>query len=215
MATPTKDEWKNRIAPHLSTSLQTVSEQITQAEAVQSWLHKASGAAAEGLGQMSGMQGEMMGYMRMMNELEDAMPALLAAVDELTAGTGEIDLHWKPLRPSFSQLYISFDRDYTVELFVCLAQCTQEAAQTALDTVAAALPGGDPFPHRPNKTTGLVARNSHAVGVRVTERLREDGAGTTRSVTLLSPNRQPRERLSTPDAVRGLRQLLCSDASDA
>jgi len=215
VATPTKDEWKDRIAPHLSTSLQTVSERITQTEAVQSWLHEASMAAAEGLGQMSGMQGEMMGYMRMMNDLEDTLPELLAAVNELTDGTGEVDLHWRPLQPNFSRLYVSFDRDYTVKLFVRLAQCTRESAQTALDTVAATLPSGDPFPNRPNEVTGLVARDDDAVGVRVKEHLREDGSGTTRSVTLLPPKQQPRENLSTTNAVRELLQLLCSDAPDA
>lgn len=212
MATLSKDEWKDRIAPHLSTSLQTVSERITQTQAVQSWLHEASMAAAEGLGQMSGMQGEMMGYMRMMNDLEDTLPELLSAVDELTDGTGEVDLHWRPLQPNFSRLYVSFDRDYTVKLFARLAECTQQAAQTALDTVAAALPGGDPFPNRPNEITGLVAHDGHAVGVRVKEHLREDGAGTTRTVTLFPPNQQPRENLSTTTAVRELLQLLCSDA---
>jgi hypothetical protein len=213
MASLTKDDWKDRIRPHLSTSLQTVSERITQTEAVQSWLHEASMAAAEGLGQMSGMQGEMMGYMRMMNDLEDALPELLAAVNELTDGVGEVDLHWRPLQPNFSRLYVSFDRDYTVTLFVRLDECTPEAARSALDAVTAALPAGDPFPNRPNEGTGLVARDGHAVGVRVKEHLREDGAGTTRSVTLLPPAQQPQENLSTADAARALLQLLCADAS--
>lgn len=215
MTSLTKDEWKDRIGPHLSTSLQTVSERITQTEAVQSWLHDASMAAAEGLGQMSGMQGEMMGYMRMMNDLEDALPELLDAVDELTDGAGEVDLHWRPLQPNFSRLYVSFDRDYTVKLFVRLDDCTQEAAQTALDTVAAALPAGDPFPNRPNEVTGLVARTDRGIGVRVKEHLREDGAGTARTVTLLPPSQQPQENLSTTKAVRALLQLLCSDAPSA
>lgn len=209
------DEWKARIAPHLDTSLQKVSDAITQTEPVQTWLHDASMAAAEGLGQMSGVQGEMMGYMRMMDDLEDTLPTLLTAVDELTDGCGSVDLHWRPLQPNFSKLYVSFDRDFTVRLFVRLSDCTDEAARAALDTVAAALPAGDPFPNRPNEVTGLVARSGRSAGVRVKEHLREDGGGTTTSVTLLPADRSPVEKLSGAEATRQLRRLLCDDRADA
>jgi len=210
VTSPTKEEWKARIEPHLSTSLQTVSEQITQTETVQTWLQEASMSAAEGLGQMPGMQGEMMGYMRMMDELDEALPELLAAVDELTDGCGDVDLHWRPLQPNFSRLYVSFDREYTVKLFVRLDACTDEAAHAALDTIAEALPKGEPFPNRPNTITGLVARDGRSIGVRVSEHLREEGSGTTRSVTLLPDEEQPKEGLSLSEAVRQLRQVLCT-----
>jgi len=205
---PSVDDWKARIAPHLSTSLQTVSDKITQTEAVQSWLHTASMEAAEGLGQMSGMQGEMMGYMRMMDALAETLPNLLTAVDDLTEGCGTVDLHWRPLQPNFSRLYVDFDRDYSVTLFVRLGDCTREAAQDALRTVAEALPGGEPFPNRPNTVTGLVARNGVGVGVRVKEHLRENG-GTARSVTLLPEDHTPLEHLGAAEASRELLQRLC------
>jgi hypothetical protein len=206
----TTDEWKARIEPHLASSLQAVSEAITQTEAVQTWLHRASMEAAEGLGQMSGMQGEMQGYMNMMADLEDSLPNLLAAVEEVTDGCGEVDLHWRPLQPNFSRLYVSFDRSFSVKIFLRLGDCTPDAADTALATVAEALPEGEPFPNRPNTVTGLVAHNGRGLGVRVHEHLREEGSGTTRSVTLLPRNQSPREQLSWSEAARGLLRDLCS-----
>jgi len=203
------DDWKARIAPHLSTSLQTVSEKITQTEAVQSWLHSASMEAAAGLGQMSGVQGEMMGYMRMMDDLEDSLPNLLAAVSNLTEGCGTVDLHWRPLQPNFSRLYVDFDRDFTAKLFVRLEDCTGEAARNALQTVSAALPKGEPFPNRPNTVTGMVARGGLGMGVRVKEHIRENQT-TTRSVTLLPDDQSPLENLSVEDAAQELLQHLCS-----
>jgi hypothetical protein len=203
------DDWKARIAPHLSTSLQTVCEKITQTEAVQSWLYTASMEAADGLGQMSGVQGEMMGYMRMMDDLEDTLPNLLKAVTDLTDGCGTVDLHWRPLQPNFSRLYVDFDRDFTTKLFVRLDDCTQDAARNVIQTVAAALPKGEPFPNRPNTVTGLVAHDGVGVGVRVSEHLREDRS-TTHSVTLLPDDQSPLENLAAGDAARELLQLLCS-----
>jgi hypothetical protein len=213
VTSPTKEEWKARIEPHLSTSLQTVSEQITQTKAVQTWLQEASMSAAEGLGQTSGVQGEMMGYMRMMDDLEEALPALIQAVDELTDGCGDVDLHWRPLQPNFSRLYVSFDREYTVKLFVRLDDCTDEALHAALDTIADGLPKGEPFPNRPNTITGLVARHGHSIGVRLKEHVREEGSGTTRSVTLLPDGQQPLEDLSRSEAARRLHRALCSDSA--
>jgi len=206
----TTDDWKSRIEPHLSSSLRAVSDTITRTETVQSWLQRASMEAAEGLGGMSGLQGEMQGYMNMMADLEESLPHLVTAVDDLTEGFGRVDLNWRPLQPNFSRLYVAFDRDYTVKVFTHLEACTAEAARDVLATVAAALPEGDPFPNRPNVVTGLAARDGHGVGVRVKEHLREDGAGTRRSVTLLPEDREPREDLPPAEAPRALLRLLCS-----
>lgn len=209
MSTLPKADWKARIEPHLATSLQTVSDQITQTEAVQNWLRDASMEAAAGLGQMSGMQGEMMGYMRMMDDLEESLPNLLAAVDELTDGCGHVELHWRPLQPNFSRLYVDFDPDYTVKSFVRLSDCSVDSARESLTTVTRTLPKGDPFPNRPNTVTGLVAHDGQSVGVRVKEHLREDRS-TTRSVTLLPHNDSPIENLSPSNAARQLLDLLCT-----
>ena len=217
MAAPrTKEDWKVRIEPHLSTSLRDVSDAITRTEVVQEWLHDASMDAAEGLGGVSGMQGEMQGYMRMMNALEDRFPELLAAVDELTDGCGQVDLHWRPMNPNFSRVKVTFDRDFTVKLFVRMDALTPEAAQSALHTVADALPDGDPFPNRPNTVTGLVAHDGSCLGVRVREHLGDEGQGRYRTVTLRPKDRDDIENLSVDDAGRYLRQRLApSDASSA
>jgi hypothetical protein len=217
MAPPsTKEDWKARIQPYLSTSLREVSDAITRTEVVQNWLHDASMEAAEGLGGVSGMQGEMQGYMRMMNALEDRFPELLVAVDELTEGCGQVDLHWRPMNPNFSRVKVTFDRDFTVKLFVRLDTPTLEAARTALHTVADALPEGDPFPNRPNTVTGLVAYDGSCLGVRVREHLGDEGQGRYRTVTLLPEDRDDIENLSEDEAARKLRQLLApSDASSA
>jgi hypothetical protein len=158
---------------------------------------------------MSGVQGEMMGYMRMMDDLEDSLPNLLEAVAELTDGCGTVDLHWRPLQPNFSRLYVDFDRDFTAKLFVRLDDCDRATTREALHTVAAALPKGEPFPNRPNTVTGVVARDGVSVGVRVSEHLREDGS-TAHSVTLLPEEQSPHENLAAGEAARALLQLLCS-----
>lgn len=212
MSTPTKDDWKARIAPHLSTSLRTVSERITQTEVVQNWLRTASMKAAEGLGQTSGLQGEMQGYMQMMEELKAELPELLEAVDELTDGYGALDLHWRPLQPNFSRLYVDFDLDYEVEVFIRLNECTSDAAQSSVAKITNALPEGDPFPNRPNVATGLVIRDGKGLGVRVKRRLREDRSGIYRTVTLLPSDEAPIENMDASAAIRRLRQQLCSDA---
>jgi hypothetical protein len=216
MSTPVSEEdWKARIEPYLSTSLREVSDTLTRTDVVQQWLHDASMDAAEGLGDVSGMQGEMQGYMRMMNALEDRFPNLLDAVDELTEGCGSVDLHWRPMNPNFSRVEIAFDRDFTVKLFVQIETLTAEAARSALATVADALPDGNPFPNRPNTVTGLVAHGGACPGVRVREHLSEDGQETYCTVTLLPETSDDIENLSESDAAVRLRQVLAPDDSGA
>jgi hypothetical protein len=206
----TTDEWKERIAPHLSPSLERASEAIMQTKAVQSWLRRAAAEAAEGLGRGPGLEAELQGYAQMKADLEDHLPNLVAAVEALTEGCGTVDLEWQPHQPNRSRVYVSFDRDYSVEAFCRLTDCTPQAARDALATVLEALPEGEPFPNRPNVVTGLVARDGTGVGVRVQEHRRSDEAGTTRRVTLLPPDSPDQESLSVSEAGRQLRQLLCA-----
>lgn len=213
-APSTTDDWKKRIAPHLSTSLQTASDRITRSAPVQRWLQEASMEAAEGLGQMSGVQGEMMGYMRMMENLEAALPALVEAVDELTEGCGQLELNWRPLNPNFSRLYIDFDRDFTVKVFCRLSDCTREAVRDVMATIAEALPAGEPFPNRPNTVTGFVARDGRGIGVRIKDHQGPE-RGRHRTVTLLPESQEPIESLAPAKAVQALHQLLCSSGSSA
>ena len=211
-----KEDWKARIEPHLSTSLRAVSDDITRTNVVQEWLHDASMEAAEGLGQVSGMQGSMQGYMRMMNALEDRFPELLAAVEDLTGGCGHVDLHWRPTNPNFSRVEVAFDRDFSVDLFVRLEALTTEAARSMIDTVAEALPDGSPFPNRPNTATGLVGYDGSCLGVRVREHLGNDSQGRYRTVSLLPESRDAIENLSVQNAAPRLLQLLApADSSSA
>ncbi|MFB6271750.1 MAG: hypothetical protein ABEL51_02525 [Salinibacter sp.] len=209
----TKKDWKARIQPHLSRSLRAVSDTITRTEAVQQWLHDASLEAAEGLGGVSGMQGEMQGYMRMLNALEDRFPNLLDAVNELTEGCGTVDLHWRPMNPNFSRVQVTFERDFTVKLFVRLDALSPETARSAIETVGEALPEGKPFPNRPNTVTGIVAHDGACLGVRAREHFGDEERSSYRTVTLLPENRSPVENLSVRDAAVRLRQLLAADES--
>lgn len=213
VASLTKDEWKARLQPALSESLQTANDTIMQTKEVQSWLRSAAMDAAETLGQQRGRQGEMQGYSYLMDALEDELPALLDAIEELTEECGTIDLKWRPMHPPQSRLYVAFDRPYTVTLFCRLSDCTDAAARTAIATVVDALPEGEPFPNRPNEVTGLVARDGRGVGVRVKEHLRDDG-GTAKSVTLLPADQQPQKNLSGPEVVQNLQRLLCTEPAE-
>lgn len=205
---PSEEDWKARIEPHLSTSLRAVSDAITRTEVVQAWLQEASLEAAEGLGDVSGMQGNMQGYMRMMNALEDRFPELLEAVDELTEGCGQVDLHWRPMNPNFSRVEVAFDRDFAVELFVRVADLTPEAARSTVEAVAEALPEGAPFPNRPNTVTGLAAYDGSCLGVRVQEHLGEGQQGRYRTVTLLPEDRDDIENLTVAESADRLLQVL-------
>lgn len=210
-----KKEWKAHIEPHLSTSLQAVSDAITRTDEVQAWLRDASTAAAERLGSAGGMQGEMQGYVRMMNDLENRFPALLDAVDDLTEGCGQVDLHWRPTNPNLSRVQVAFDRNFTVDLFVRLDARTPEAVQEVIGTVADALPDGTPYPNRPNTVTGLVGHDGVCVGVRVREHLSEDRQGQYRTVTLLPDNQDDLENLSEKEAASHLLQMLASPDSSS
>jgi len=210
------DDWNTHIEPHLSTSLQEASDKIMQTDEVQSWLRTASTDAAEELGPGAGMQAEMQGYLRMKKALRDRFPALVDAVDELTEGCGEIDLDWRPLNPTQSRVQITFDRAFTVHLYVRLTEMTPNTTRTAVRTVADALPEGTPFPNRPNTVTGLVGHDGACVGIRVREHLGEDRRRRYRTVSLLTDAHDDPEHLSEQDAANRLRQLFAStDASSA
>jgi hypothetical protein len=206
-------DWKDRIRPHLAVSMQDVSDAITNAAPVQSWMHEASFEAAEGLADMHAMQAEATGHMRMLNDLHDTFPALAEAVDELTDGFGSLDIHWRPLTPNFSRIKVSFDRDYSVKAFVKLDGRSPSDAQTALDTLRTTLPKGDPFPNRPHEVTGLFVYDGIPLGVRLHDRLGETSRHIT--VTLLPENARPAEDLPVDVAPRAIAQYFAAEAAQA
>lgn len=147
----------------------------------------------------------------MMDALETELPNLVAAVDDLTEGYGHLDLHWRPLQPNFSRLYVDFDVDYSVDVCVRLSACTLSAAQDTVATIADALPAGTPFPGRPNRRTGFVVRNGRGLGVRINEHLHRNQSATYQSITLLSPSGDATENLSRSDVLEPLLQSLCDE----
>lgn len=210
---PSKEQWMARLEPAFAESMEAVGERITNAPSIQTWLHEASFEAARGAAAMQGMQAEAEGYMHMMGDLEDTFPELVAAVEELTGGCGRLNVHWRPLTPNFSRVYVDFDTDYTVNVFCRVDERSPEAVRSALGRIAEALPDGEPFPNRPNEATGLLAREGPCVGARVLEHAATDERGRRRTVAVLPVDGPPSDPMAPDDAVRALLDAL--DALDA
>jgi len=204
------DAWNDRIRPHLSRSMQDVSDAITNAAPVQSWIHEASFKAVEGMGQMHAMQAEAMGHMRMLDDLHETFPELVEAVDALTSGYGRLDIHWRPLTPNFSRVKVSFDRNYDVRAFFHSDEHTVSDMQRVLDTLRDTLPKGDPFPNRPHETTALLVCHDVPLGVRLKEHLADDTR--TLSVTLLPENAKPAEGIPWTAAPKAMSDFFGSYA---
>jgi len=205
----TKSEWKDRIRPHLHRSMQDVSEVITSAPDVQSWLHEASYEAAEGLAEMHPMQAEATGHMRMLDDLQNAFPALVNAVDELTSGYGSLDIHWRPLTPNFSRVTLSFEREYSVKAFIPLNEASASSGQRAVDHLRDTLPKGDPFPNRPHEVTALLVHRDIPLGLRLHDRLTDDGRVV--SATLLPEGARPVEQLPLHIAPRAIADFYTAE----
>jgi len=210
----TKEEWKARIEPHLSHSLSTVADRITQAQPVQSWLRQASTQAAETLHDKGGLQGQMKEYSAMKATLDDTLPALVAALDELTYGWGHLEVDLRPFNPSLSRLFVDTEGEFSVQLFYPLSNCSPRAVNEVFDTVSNGLPDDEPFPNRPNQVTGFVARAGAGLGVRLKDHLDHEG-NRYRSIALLIPEGETVEGLSVDEAKQELRQHLCTSSDDA
>lgn len=204
---PSQDEWKQRIGPLLSTSLREASERITSHPSVQSWLHEASFEVTHAMRGGSDMQGQAQAHGRMLDALEARFAPLVAAVQALTEGCGRLDLHWRPLEPNYSRIYIDFGRGYTVDVFYRLDALTPDEAHQALHVVKTALPRGEPFPNRPNTATGLAGHAGTCIGIRYSDQLDEQGARRQR-ITLLPPDGEPVKHRAEERAARALLDLF-------
>lgn len=182
--------------------MQDVSDAITNAAPVQSWMHEASFRAVEGMGQMHAMQAEAMGHMRMLDDLHDTFPHLVEAVKSLTGGYGKLDIHWRPLTPNFSRVKVSFDRSYDVRAFFQTQEHTTAEMQRILEALRDTLPKGDPFPNRPHETTALLVCHDVPLGVRIKEHLADDSRRL--SVTLIPENAKPADGIPWSDAPRAM-----------
>lgn len=202
-----KDEWLERLRPLLTESLDALSEKLTSHPSIQLWLHEASFDAAQGLSGMPDMQAQAQAYGHMLDSLEERFPALVEAVQEMTHGCGSLDIHWRPLEPNYSRVYLAFHRPFDVDICCPLDGVTREAIDEAFRAVEQALPASTPFPNRPNTATGLVVHQQTGVGVRFTDRLTENDR-RLRRVTLLAPDREPLENASPADAATALLHYL-------
>ena len=200
-------EWKDRLAPTLATSLRETSEAMTKPPPVQSWLHEASYEAAQDVARTEGSMAQSMGYMHMVDTLSSRLPNLVEAVRELTEACGRVDLHWHPLSPSLSRLYIDFDWDASIDVFVRVDAASASAVRDALRTIADSLPDGMPYPNRPHEATGLIAFNGTCTAARIREHLGKNDS-TYRSVAILSKDGTASDSASPSDAVRRLTERL-------
>lgn len=210
-ASLSQDEWTDRLAPLLDTSLREVSERITSHPSIQSWLHEASYEVAQEFGGMADMQAETQAYGAMIDRLEQRFPALVDAVHALTDGCGRLDLHWRPLDPNYSRVYIDFGRTFNVDVFYRLAALSPREAGRALQTVKTALPKGTPFPNRPNTATGIAGHNGTCVGIRYHDQVDEHGTRWHR-VTLLPKSQEPIKNLREEEAAQPLLDLVGAEA---
>lgn len=205
--TLTKEEWLARLKPALDESTRAASRAMTNAAPIQSWLHDHALEAAMSLQGESDMEAATQAYGRLMDELQERFPALFEAVREVTGGCGRIGLNWRPLAPDYTTLYIDFGRDFDVKVFYEMEEATETEAGRALERVCKALPKGEPFPKRPNTSTGIVACRGQCLGVRFLDALtgQED---RRRSVTLFPKAQPPLEGLSEEEAQRRMVDLL-------
>ncbi len=236
-APPSRAAWRARLRPPLARSLAEAGEAITRTPAIQRWLREAPFRVARDLGMLADAQAAAHAELRMLDDLAGHFPALAGALADVTGRRARLDLHWRPLQPSFSQVRVALDRPFAVDLFYRLPACTPEAAQGALDALTAALPASTPFPGHPNEATALVAYDGpldadglpaadgpraadspraadtdasarRDVGLRVRDRLDADTGARRRTFALLRAGAKPLGNLARPDAARGLVTVL-------
>lgn len=203
---PTKDDWQARIASALQESVAAAGRAVTRAPAVQHWLRTRAVEIGLDLENPSA-EAQARTHRRLLDGLDDHLPGLFDAVDTATAGCATLNLHWRPLAPDYTRLYLDFGRGFDVQVFVRLDDPTPAAAITALQRVLDALPRGAPFPKRPNEAGGVIAVPDRCVGVRVFEHLTEQSA-RRRALILRPPDGRTLEDLSTAEAVEQLVALL-------
>jgi len=117
VASPSTEEWKDRLAPLLDQSLQDVSEKITSHPSIQTWLHEATFEAVQGLTGVPDLQAQAQAHRRLLDQLEEHFAPLVDAVHDLTDGCGHLDVHWRPLEPNYSRVYVDFACTFTVDVF--------------------------------------------------------------------------------------------------
>lgn len=164
--TLSKQDWMKLLADPFEESMARVHETMTNHPAVQSWLKEDIFESTLNVEADSGVEEAAAAYGDIMANLEDRFPELLSAVKELTQGCGEVDLDWRPLSPQLTGLCVNFRRDLKIDVFVGLHEATPEAVSGALDRLIDQLPKSEPFPNRPNETTGIISSSGRCVAIR-------------------------------------------------
>lgn len=199
--------WLDRLRPAFRESMDRVTEAITNEPGIQDWLRTASLEAAMGLEMQADMQAAAMAYGEMLTDLEQRFPDLKEAVHILTDGCGELALHWRPLSPQFSTVYVDFTLPFRPRLFILAETAAPEQATHAMQRLAEALPKGTPFIGHPNEVTGAVGRDGRVIGVRLQEAQTREGQ-LVRSVSLYPRGGEPVANLTEAQAEAALSDLL-------
>ncbi len=203
----TTDDWLALLRPALAASVDEAGRRLTDTPAVQDWLREASLEAAAELSGGPDVQAQAQAHQYLRDDLRERLPALVEAVRAATDGLGRIELHWRPLAPQYSRLFIAFDTTLEIDVFHRLPERTPEALGAALEALRAALPRSAPFPRRPHRVTALVASEGRGLPVRMIERLGPDGA-RSHAVTLLPPDYEALDGLSEREAGAAIRQYF-------
>lgn len=200
---PTTSEWIDRLSPALGESVRDAGDAITNTPVIQSWLHTASFETAMGMEGTGDMQAAAEAHSRMLDDLTEQFPELVEAVRSLTGGCGRLNLHWRPLSPQYSRVYVDFRLDADVQVLIALEDATEEAVHRALERLASHLPASEPFPRRPHEVTGLIPYEDHCLLVRMREHNAGDGT-RRRTVTVQPTSDLKSEPLDPHDAARAL-----------
>ncbi|MES3629641.1 MAG: hypothetical protein PPP56_05685 [Longimonas sp.] len=195
---PEATDWRARIASTLATSVRDTNEALSRAPAVQKWMRTTAAeiAAEQQPTAMEGGMHAMQGYSAARRALHDAFPELQGIVRELTDEHGTLDLEWRPFSPHLSQVRISFDRDYDVDVFMKIDTPQRSLFNEHLDVMQSQLPESEPFPRRPHTRTALWSYDGDGVGVRIHQHHPNDDVHR-HTFTLLPP-----EGKATPDLTR-------------
>lgn len=184
--------WTGLLCTHLSVSVKEANEALSRAPAIQKWMRTTASeiAAEQPPSAMQDATHAMHGYSAARRALNEGFPDLRNAIHTTTNGLGSLDLDWRPFSPHLSQVRVTFDRDYDVDVFMRIDDATRSALNTHLDTMQSQLPESEPFPRRPHTRTALWVHSGEGVGIRIHRHHPNDDVHP-HTFALLPPNEKP------------------------
>ena len=199
----TLDEWLALLAPALQQPLRQVEELINADPELQQWLQEAAFQAAMEAAAQSDPTALNAVYQRLQDELETRFRELSEAIARITHGCGHLRLNWQPDAPHYSRVEIDFRRDYTVDLFMTLADPLPDALHRALDRLRSLLPADEPYPRRPHQATALLFYRGQAPALRLLDHLTP--AGRRQTAVVFLPDQKPSSEMPPETALQVLR----------